>query len=1261
MKTFLRKSAFLTIVLFIANMFFASGAFGQILTSDQPDYAPGTTATFTGSGFQPGEQVTVIVLHYDGTSDGGLDHQPWEVTADADGNFVTTWHVCEDDCVGSTLRATADGITSGLHADVVFTDALRTDTYPSSFGTFSGGSIYCLNATASNLNVSWTTTLCNGTLNGSNTNIPITITWYKNASNLTSGGTPVQASSGVTASTTSSTYSPPTTVAGTLYYYVIVSWSAGANCALAGSITTSGTQLVTVNANNSVSLTSAVGTNAQTPCINTAITNITYNTTGATGATFSGLPAGVSGNWSANVVTISGTPTASGNNIYTVTLTGGCGAITTTGTINVSANTISLSSAAGTNAQIPCINTAITNITYNTTGATGATFSGLPAGVSGNWSANVVTISGTPTASGNNSYTVTLTGGCGTITATGTINVSANNTISLSSTAGTNTQTPCINTAITNITYNTTGATGATFSGLPTGVSGNWSANVVTISGTPTASGNNSYTVTLTGGCGTITATGTINVSANNTISLSSTAGTNTQTPCINTAITNITYNTTGATGATFSGLPAGVLGNWSANVVTISGTPTASGNNSYTVTLTGGCGTITGTGTINVRSNNTISLSSAAGTNAQTPCINTAITNITYNTTGATGATFNGLPAGVSGNWSANVVTISGIPTASGNSSYTVTLTGGCGTITATGTINVSANNTISLSSASGTNTQTPCINTAITNITYNTTGATGATFSGLPAGVSGNWSANVVTISGTPTASGNNSYTVTLTGGCGTITATGTINVSANNTISLSSTAGTNTQTPCINTTITNITYNTTGATGATFSGLPAGVSGNWSANVVTISGTPTASGNNSYTVTLTGGCGTITATGTINVRSNNTISLSSAAGTNTQTPCINTAITNITYNTTGATGATFSGLPAGVSGNWSANVVTISGTPTASGNNSYTVSLTGGCGTITETGTINVRSNNTISLSSAASTNSQTPCVNTAITNITYNTTGATGATFSGLPAGVSGNWSANVVTISGTPTASGNNSYTVTLTGGCGIITTTGTLTVRSTPTATIAINGTNPICSGSTSSIKFTGPNNGIATYNINGGGDLTATLNNGGNFILTTAALSSTTTYNLVSVKYGDAPDCSASASGSVAITVNQPPIITCPANIIVNTDPGFCSAVVNFTGLNAATATGTPTPIITYSPASGTAFAKGRTTVTATATNSCGIVSCTFTVTVKDTKVPTITAPTATTGTTNVACTSTNVVLGTPVTADNCHVASVT
>jgi hypothetical protein len=245
------------------------------------------------------------------------------------------------------------------------------------------------------------------------------------------------------------------------------------------------------------------------------------------------------------------------------------------------------------------VNTPLTPITYSTTGATGATFSGLPAGVTGTFSDGNITISGTPTEAGTFNYTVTLIGGCGNVTATGTITVQPDNTITLTSDPGTNNQTVCVNTAITPITYSTTGATGATFANLPDGVSGAFSDGNITISGTPTVTGTFNYTVTLTGGCGNVTATGTIIVQPNNTITLTSDPGTNNQTVCVNTAITPITYSTTGATGATFSGLPTGVTGTFSGGNITISGTPTEAGTFNYTVTLTGGCGNVTATGTL--------------------------------------------------------------------------------------------------------------------------------------------------------------------------------------------------------------------------------------------------------------------------------------------------------------------------------------------------------------------------------------------------------------------------------------------------------------------------------------------------------------------------------------------------------------------------------------------------------------------------------------------------------------------------------------
>jgi hypothetical protein len=308
-------------------------------------------------------------------------------------------------------------------------------------------------------------------------------------------------------------------------------------------------------------------------------------------------------------------------------------------------------------------------------------------------------------------------------------------------------------------------------------------------------------------------------------------------------------------------------------------------------------------------------------------------------------------------------------------------------------------------------------------------------------------------------------------MTGGCtgGTNTAAGTITVNANNTLALSSAVGTNAQSLCINNPITSLTYSTTGATGATAAGLPAGVTGTWATNVFTISGAPTVSGSFNYTVTMTGGCtgGTNTALGTMTVTPNNTIALSSAAGTDTQTVCINTAFMNITYASTEATGATATGLPAGVTGTWASNVFTISGTPIVSGIFNYTVTMTGGCtgGNNTASGTITVTPNNTFTLTTAAGTDTQTVCINNAISSITYSTTGATGVIATGLPAGITGTWASNVFTISGTPTISGSFNYTISSTGGCGVPNATGMILVNSLPTAVITTNSTTTICDG----------------------------------------------------------------------------------------------------------------------------------------------------------------------------------------------------
>jgi hypothetical protein len=124
----------------------------------------------------------------------------------------------------------------------------------------------------------------------------------------------------------------------------------------------------------------------------------------------------------------SGNILRTGGNPGTGTIAGIVNGSTNFGTLtstSPASPTVALSSAVGTNSQALCANTLLTNIAYSISGggATGATVSGLPTGVTFHFSGGTLTISGTPSASGTFNYTVSTTGGTCTGTATGTITV----------------------------------------------------------------------------------------------------------------------------------------------------------------------------------------------------------------------------------------------------------------------------------------------------------------------------------------------------------------------------------------------------------------------------------------------------------------------------------------------------------------------------------------------------------------------------------------------------------------------------------------------------------------------------------------------------------------------------------------------------------------------------------------------------------------------------------------------------------------------
>ncbi|MEI6576037.1 MAG: Ig-like domain-containing protein [Bacteroidota bacterium] len=262
-------------------------------------------------------------------------------------------------------------------------------------------------------------------------------------------------------------------------------------------------------------------------------------------------------------------------------------------------------------------------------------------------------------------------------------------------------------------------------------------------------------------------------------------------------------------------------------------------------------------------------------------------------------------------------------------------------------------------------------------------------------------------------------------------------------------------------------------------------------------------------------------------------NTISLSSATGTNAQSACINTAIVNITYTTTGATGASVSVLPSGVVSNWASNTLTISGTPTESGTFNYNIALTGGCGTVTETGTITV----TPVSAGGSVTGGTSVCI---IGNSTILTlSGQTGSVEKWQSSIDDLNWSTNVSCTTTTYTASsvGSDTYyrAVVKSGLCTSANSASTQITVYPETVAGSVTGGTTICNGSTSGLlTLSGKTGTIIKWQSSAEGDTWSDITNT-ETTYTSGTLSATTQFRAV-VQNGL---CSPANSSATTVTVD--------------------------------------------------------------------------------------------------------------------------
>ncbi len=747
--------------------------------------------------------------------------------------------------------------------------------------------------------------------------------------------------------------------------------------------------------------------------------------------------------------------TVAGNAVQALVEDASCGAgqtldINSSGVIDCGcSSTPTLTLSSGSDDQSIPDGDAIENIVYAFGGsATSASVTGLPSGVSASTSgSSPITISGTPSVTGTYNYTITATDGSNNVQLTGTIVIIPLIAPTLSLSSGSTTQTFIDGNAMTDIVYTWGGgATSATASNLPAGVSANISGSTITLTGTPTETGTFNYTVTTVGGLtpmvslggtitintpitlGDVTATYTMNGTDadvswgavanadgyNVKVCTSGGGGTSTIYDFNSETIGELATNTTLVNGLevlAVSGdevdVEAGSPGTFEGVVVTKvldlqgSGVPA---DNRCIVVITDGAGTLTAynnggdTGrTLNIHDGTSV-ISGGTATNTVTATIPSAGTYYIYS--GGSGIKVNLIAFSSASTCTETYVAAGTTYTVSDFDGATeeisvqavgdgVTYEDGVYTVATEASTPVAA--TITLTSTGATESQNINTGAAITNITYTYTGTATITWTGTagastpPTGVTVLDVAGDITISGTPSATGTYGYTIDISAIAGGTPATASDNgsftvadVPVNANLILSS--GSASQTVDQLTAITNIIYTYDGSlnpitwTGTASSTTPpVGITvDTGTANQITISGTPTTDGVYTFTIDvdgINGGTdGSESGTLTVNaVAVDATISLTSAASTDAQTVNEDVAITSITYNYTGTFNTlTWSGTadagtpPAGITINTgTAGQIIISGTPSAAGSYGYSIDIDGINGGTTDntTGTLAV----------------------------------------------------------------------------------------------------------------------------------------------------------------------------------------------------------------------------------------------------------------------------------------------------------------
>lgn len=400
---------------------------------------------------------------------------------------------------------------------------------PNTTNSLTGGATYCQNVVPGLLTYTYNT-CSSGT--GTATGTALTISWYANTVNSTSGGT-LQSTTFVSSSTSATgntTFLPPTVDVGTMYYYCVITWDGTGLCNTSGSLTSPVATVVVNTAPDVISgsLSGCVGT----------LTTLSNTVGGGTWSSSAATKASVNSSTGVVNAIAAGTATISysiGSCRSTAVFTVNANPSAITGTQTICQNAVTTftdATAGGTwstgdasiatiNASSPVgitgVNAGTTNITY-TLSSSGCyatrpvTVNVAPGAITGTFTACVGTLTTLTNAVGGGTWASSASTKASVNSSTGVVNAIAAGTATISYTIGS-----CRSTAVFTVNANPSAITGtqsicqnATTTFADVTAAGTWStgdasiasinaSSPVTITGLNAGTTNITYTVTSSG------------------------------------------------------------------------------------------------------------------------------------------------------------------------------------------------------------------------------------------------------------------------------------------------------------------------------------------------------------------------------------------------------------------------------------------------------------------------------------------------------------------------------------------------------------------------------------------------------------------------------------------------------------------------------------------------------------------------------------------------------------------------------------------